>query len=265
MADIALADWVFAPHYALGRALGVGKTSTMVHDAPNAGATAVSQLLLGEDFHVLDTAAGWAWGYCDHDHYVGYVRQDALAASVTPTHVISVRDALLFERDDIKSPAVMPLNLGARLQGEMEGEFLKTASGFVHGRHVAPIGHSLGDAVTIAAQLIGAPYLWGGRGAGGIDCSGLVQIALALAGIACPRDSDQQREVVGSELAADEPLTRGDLVFFPGHVGIMVDADTLLHANAWWMAVTSEPLQTVVDRLAPRYEQPVLARRRPIQ
>jgi len=236
----------------------------MVHDAPNAGATALSQLLLGEDFHVLDTAAGWAWGYCDHDHYVGYVRQDALSAPVAPTHFVSVREALLFERADIKSPALTPLSLGARLRGEMEGDFLKTASGFVHGRHVAPIRHVLDDIVATAAQLMGAPYLWGGRGAGGLDCSGLVQLALTLAGIACPRDSDQQRESVGRELAAEEPLERSDLVFFPGHVGIMTDAETLLHANAWWMAVTSEPLQDVVDRLSPTHEQPVLARRRPI-
>lgn len=264
MADIALADWVFAPHYALGRAHGVSTASTMVHDAPNAGAPALSQLLFGEDFHVLDTAAGWAWGYCDHDHYVGYVRQDSLSAQITPTHFVSAREALLFERADIKSPALAPLSLGAKLQGELEGDFLKTASGFVHRRHVAPIGQVLNDIVATAAQLMGAPYLWGGRGAGGVDCSGLVQLALALGGIACPRDSDQQRESVGRELTADEPLKRGDLVFFPGHVGIMADADRLLHANAWWMAVTSEPLQDVVDRLSPKYERPVLARRRPI-
>ena len=158
----------------------------------------------------------------------------------------------------------MPLSLGARLRGEMEGNFLKTESGFVHGRHVAPIGRVLDDIVATSAQLMGAPYLWGGRGADGVDCSGLVQLALALAGMACPRDSDQQRESVGRELTAEEPLKRGDLVFFPGHVGIMADADTLLHANAWWMAVTLEPLQDVVNRLSPKHEQPVLARRRPM-
>lgn len=236
----------------------------MVYDAPNAGAPAVSQLLFGEDFHVLDSAAGWSWGYCGHDHYVGYVRQNALSAPVLPTHFVSAREALLFERADIKSPALMRLSLGARLQGELEGDFLKTEAGFVHHRHVARIGQVLDDIVATAAQLIGAPYLWGGRGAGGVDCSGLVQLALALAGIACPRDSDQQRESVGRELSADEHLKRGDLVFFPGHVGIMADADTLLHANAWWMAVDSEPLRDVVDRLSPRHEQPILARRRPL-
>ncbi len=236
----------------------------MVCDKPSPHATPVSQLLFGEDFHVLDTAAGWAWGYCGHDHYVGYVRQEALAAPVMVTHFVSVREALLFERADIKSPALTPLSLGAKLQGEMEGDFLRTASGFVHGRHVAPAGQMLDDIVATAAQLKGAPYLWGGRGAGGVDCSGLVQLALALAGIACPRDSDQQRESVGRELVAEEPLQRGDLVFFPGHVGIMADADTLLHANAWWMTVNLEPLRDVIDRLSPIYEQPVLARRRPI-
>ena len=235
----------------------------MIRAAASAGAVAVSQLLLGEDFHVLDSTAGWAWGYSGHDHYVGYVRQDALSEPTTPSHLVSAREALLFERADIKSPAAMSLSLGARLAGEMEGDFLKTAFGFVHARHVMPVGQKREDAVATAAQLIGAPYLWGGRGAGGVDCSGLVQVALALAGIACPRDSDQQREAIGRELDAGEPLKRGDLVFFPGHVGFMADDTSLLHANAWWMSVTIEPLQHVVDRLLPKYEQPVLARRRP--
>jgi cell wall-associated NlpC family hydrolase len=236
----------------------------MVRAAPNAQAAAVSQLLFGEDFHVLDAAGGWAWGYCGHDHYVGYVQQDALSLPVVATHFVSAREALLFESADIKSPALMTLSLGARLEGEVEGDFLKTASGFIHARHVTPAGQSFDDPVATAARLIGAPYLWGGRGAGGVDCSGLVQLALALAGIDCPRDSDQQRESVGRELDAGEPVKHGDLVFFPGHVGFMADESNLLHANAWWMAVTIEPLQHVVDRLLPKYEKPILARRRSI-
>jgi len=119
-----------------------------------------------------------------------------------------------------------------------------------------------GDAVSIAELFLGTPYLWGGRGAGGIDCSGLVQIALAATGVAVPRDTDQQRAHVGRELADGDTLRRGDLVFFPGHVGLMVDDSRLLHANAYWMSTVIEPLADVVARLVPICDRPILSRRR---
>jgi cell wall-associated NlpC family hydrolase len=114
----------------------------------------------------------------------------------------------------------------------------------------------------VAESLIGMPYLWGGRGDGGVDCSGLVQIALAAKGIATPRDTDQQRTQIGHALPDEARLRRGDVIFFPGHVGLMVDEDRLVHANAHWMAVTIEPLAEVVARLAPHHDRPILARRR---
>jgi cell wall-associated NlpC family hydrolase len=82
-----------------------------------------------------------------------------------------------------------------------------------------------------------------------------------MAGIVAPRDSDQQ-QALGATLDADAPLRRGDLLFFPGHVGLMVDAETMIHANAHWMAVTTEPLAAVIARLAATQPEPVLARRR---
>jgi hypothetical protein len=211
---------------------------------------------------MLDEAGGWAWGYCAQDHYVGYVQAATLDLAELATHIVSAREAILFERPDIKSRAIATLSLGTRLDGAMEGDFLVSGNGFVHRRHVSPLDASFDDPVAIAERLIGAPYLWGGRGAGGVDCSGLVQLALSLSGVDCPRDSDQQRGSVGTELPVDSPLQRGDLVFFPGHVGFMADDSHLLHANAWWMAVMVEPLADVIDRLRPAHEQPVLAVRR---
>jgi cell wall-associated NlpC family hydrolase len=138
---------------------------------------------------------------------------------------------------------------------------MRIGEGYVHVRHVAAIDIAL-DPVDVASSLIGMPYLWGGRGADGIDCSGLVQRAFELAGIDAPRDSDQQREALGEALPDGTPAARGDLVFFPGHVGIMLDGERLVHANAWWMRVVVEPLVDVVERLAPQHSQPVTSRRR---
>lgn len=262
IADIALADLIFAPHYARADQRALNTPSAMLLSAPDARSEAVSQLLHGERFAVLDIAGGWAWGYCGHDHYVGYLPASTLGEEIAPTHVVTSREAPLFFDADIKSAVAGTLSLGARVGGTIEGDFIATPSGHLHVRHIAALGAAATDPVAVAEALAGAPYLWGGRGAGGIDCSGLVQLALGLTGIDCPRDSDQQRAALGTELSTDAPLRRGDLIFFPGHVGMMVDDTRMIHANAWWMAVTTEPLADVVARLRTDHAEPILARKR---
>lgn len=234
----------------------------MLHQTPDLSSPAVSQLLHGETFAVIDAAGGWAWGYGTHDHYVGYVREDALGAPEEATHVVTVPLALVFAATDIKSAVVARLPMGARFRGEPGEDFVAAAGGFVHVRHVQPVAAVAKDAAGIAERLIGAPYLWGGRGAGGIDCSGLVQLALGLCGHAIPRDTDLQRDQIGHEIAPGEQLRRNDLVFFPGHVGMMIDEARVIHANAFWMAVTIEPLADVVHRLSETVSEPIIAQRR---
>lgn len=235
----------------------------MLRETPDARARAVSELLLGEAFDLVDMSGGWAWGSCGHDRYVGYLPATALGEPSPTTHVVTARTALVFADADIKSPVVASWPMGARFAATAHGDFLGADAGYVHARHAAPIAAAAHDPVTVAERLLGTPYLWGGRSGAGLDCSGLIQLALGLCGIAAPRDSDQQRVATGAPLADDAALRRGDLVFFPGHVGMMVDDARLVHANAFAMAVTIEPLEAVVARLAADHAQPVLARRRP--
>lgn len=266
LADIALAGRFFAPHYVapqLHRALGAG---AMLRKAGSADAEAVSQILPGESFALLDGAGDWGWGYSVHDGYCGYVRLDALCRDLAePTHVVHVRRALVFAEPSIKTPMVASLPMGSRLavQGESEcRKFLQVDGGWMSVRHALGLDALGCDPVERALQLVGAPYLWGGRGGDALDCSGLVQLVLALADHAAPRDSDQQMAALGRALGDDEPLQRGDLVFFPGHVGIMADGETLVHANAFWMQVVAEPLADVIARFPETTPQPVLARKR---
>lgn len=263
LADVSLAGILFAPHYAKAQAMVCAGDSAFVRGTNSGDAPAVTQLLHGETFHMLDVTGHWAWGFCDHDGYVGYVERTALALpGLAPDYQVSTIAAPVFAGPDIKTPVLRTLPRGSLLSGAAEGDFLAVPEGYVHVRHARPIDAKGDCIVTAAAAWIGQPYVWGGRGAGGIDCSGLVQMALATCGISAPRDSDQQREGVGSALPDDAALQRGDLIFFPGHVGIMTDGATLLHANAYHMAVVTEPLADVIARLAPAHEQPVLARRR---
>lgn len=266
LADLAESRHHFSPHYAEAIPFRCVAASTMLRGESGDGARAVSQLLHGETFHLLDIRAHWAWGYCGHDHYVGYVRYDSLVpaadAPALPSHVVTAPGGLKFAAADIKAPVVMALPPGALLSGTMAGDFLDCGDGYVHARHVRLLGEPVTDWVESALGYLGQPYLWGGRGGDGLDCSGLVQAALRFRGMEVARDSDQQAQSIGRALAESEALQRGDLVYFPGHVGIMVDGEQLLHANAYWMRVTVEPLADVIDRVSQTCDTPVTARRR---
>lgn len=268
LADIALAGKLFAPHYSVPVPMRCTARQAMIRKQGGANYQAISELLFGEEFHILDVAGDWAWGFCTHDNYVGYVPVSALQPVTgleAASHVVTARSALVFAEPDILAVATTSLPARAMIIGQGLGEcgqFLKTEAGFVHVKHVAEVGDT-SDYVALAEKMIGAPYLWGGRSGDGIDCSGLVQISLAAAGLPMPRDSDQQMDALDQDIPDDAELQRGDLVFFPGHVGIMVDGENMIHANSHWMQVIAEPLADVIARFAADHDQPVLARKRP--
>jgi hypothetical protein len=134
---------------------------------------------------------------------------------------------------------------------------------FVDGPPLDPLPVVTGDPVDIARTFLGMPYVWGGRGAAGIDCSGLIQRSMAAAGIAAQRDSDMQAKTLGRLLSDDEPHQRGDILFFPGHVGIVSAPDTMIHATRAFGCTVEEPLAEAVARIAKKNDGvAIVARRR---
>lgn len=213
-----------------------------------------TQLLFGETFATYDLRDGWAWGQAASDSYVGYVRAEALGGPIAqPTHRVRVLRTLVFPLPEIKSSPTRLLTFNAKVAVEDEhARFYKIAhGGFVFAAHLAPVRRYESDWVAMAERFVGAPYLWGGKSLNGIDCSGLVQTALESAGIAAPRDTDMQEAALGAPVRFDKDfadLQRGDLVFWKGHVGIMIDPARLLHANAFHMQTEIEPLENAVQR-----------------
>ena len=258
LVEIALAGQVAAARYVAPLAMQAAAPRVPMRKAGSAGSAAVSELLAGEAFDLFESVDGWAYGRSVADAYVGWVHAEALVPRDDRAQVmVTARVAPVFAAADIKAPVVMELPFGARVSGAAGERFFVCDAGFIHNRHLAP---APATPVEVAQLFTGAPYLWGGRTPLGVDCSGLVQAALMACGTACPRDSDQQREAIGTAVDLGDRRA-GDVMFFPGHVGILIDADTLLHANAHWMAVVSEPLADVIARLADS-PQPVTGVRR---
>lgn len=253
LADARLRGTVEAARYVDGAFKDIAVPVAPLLRRPEADAPRDTELLLGERVRVFEEDGGWAWVQSELDSYVGYVAADALRDPAAPvTHRVTALRTPVFTAPDIKSPVRCLASFASRLAVTgSEGRFAVLGEGgFAVAAHLAPLGSWAGDPVAVARLFLEAPYLWGGRSSLGLDCSGLVQLALQAAGIACPRDTDMQEEALGAAVDPDGPLLRGDLVFWKGHVGVLTDAHTLLHANATHMKVAEEPLAQARTRIA---------------
>jgi cell wall-associated NlpC family hydrolase len=245
---------VKAERFVSGEACEIIDAIAPVRERPTGDASLLTQALGGERVTIYDrNGEGWAWGQLENDGYVGWIPEIAIAApSAAPTHKVIAIRTFAFPGPSIKLPPIDTQMMGARLTVTREdGVFAVTPEGwYLPRQHLARIDHYEADYVAVAERFLGTPYLWGGKSSLGIDCSGLVQIAMNAAGLACPRDSDMQQDAIGQPLDdSTSDLRRGDLLFWKGHVAIVRDADTIVHANAHHMATVIESTQEAIARI----------------
>jgi cell wall-associated NlpC family hydrolase len=256
-ADLAakhLEGKVQAARFVEGRVYEVIEAQAPLRREPRPDAPLDTEALKGERVTIYDSnEEGWAWGQLAADGYVGWLPENALSPpGPAPTHKVTAPRTLVFPGPSIKLPPLEALPFGARLAiARIEDRMAVTPSGaYVPAAHLAPLGDNERDFVAVAERFLGTPYLWGGKTALGLDCSGLVQVALTACDVSCPRDSDMQEQALGTAVTTDlSALRRGDLIFWKGHVAIVRDRETLLHANAYHMAVAVEPIAEAVARI----------------
>lgn len=272
LAAAHLAGKVEASRFVAGTLMQVCEEIAPLYPRPSREDSLATQVLFGEQVMVYEQdEEGWAWGQLIRDDYVGYLPAEALRpVRSEATHRVAVPRTLVYPWRSLKLPVLGALPLGARVEvAAVKDDFAEVAGlGHVFLGHLAPRDTAETDFVTVAEWFLQAPYLWGGKTWLGLDCSGLVQIALGAAGVAAPRDTDLQEAGIGEAIDVGPDLAglrRGDLVFWKGHVGIMRDATTLLHANAHHMQVASEPLAVARERILAKGDGPVKAVRRAVR
>jgi cell wall-associated NlpC family hydrolase len=271
LADARLKGEVTAERFVAGRAARITDPVADVLKAPRADAGLNTQFLHGDDVLVFEEGDGWAWVQAERDGYVGYVAATALdARAVAPTHIVSVPRTFVYPGPDLRFPRSGQLSMGSTVAvaggAETRGTaYAVLASGeAIIAKHLRPMTEAATDYVSVAEMFLDTPYLWGGVSGFGIDCSGLVQLSMRMAGKDVLRDSDMQAASIGTpfEPGADfSGLRRGDLVFWKGHVAIMTDARDMIHANGHTMLVSREGLGEAVDRIGYLYGGPTGFRR----
>ena len=266
LADERLRRQVEADRFVAGDPARVAVPVAPLRRLPDLAHGIDTELLLGETVRVFDRKDGRAWIQAQQDGYVGYLPETQLAEPEIATHVVCVQRTFRYPEAELRRPPAWALSMGSRIRVTGEAEtrgtrYLTLDDGTaLVASHCFPLGERLTeDYVEVAVRFLETPYLWGGRSGFGIDCSALVQLSLMMAGQAAPRDSDMQAGI-GSEIGRDE-LRRGDLVFWKGHVGIMEDERTLLHANGHTMTVARENFEAAVERIGWLYSRPTGFRR----
>jgi cell wall-associated NlpC family hydrolase len=261
LAAVWLKDHVTAPRYVEPSRFRICVPVAALYRSPDHNQSIETQLLYGEAVDVMEHNANWAWVQSINDGYVGYIARSAITqiqVEQAATHRVSNIGSFIFPNASYKDTPQAHLSYGSLVTVTAEKDNLSklNTGGFIPSVHLSPIDFHSEEPVAEAFRFLGVPYLWGGRSHVGLDCSALIQLILQACNFKAPRDSDLQEKHLGRPIDRDD-VQGGDLVFFRGHVGMMVDESTLIHANDRSMAVSIDDLDEYVRWRSKQGKTPV--------
>ena len=236
--------------------------SVYMRSDPNDKSPLETECLFGETVEVLENYLDWVYCELNTDSYCGWVKKEGLGKLKNPTHRVIVNRSFVYTHKNAKSECLFYLPLGAKLLiNNIQSEWAEVnlydeikQVGYIPSSHLVYIDHKVKDWVTIAELLVGTPYRWGGRDTIGIDCSALLQLSYQTYGEDIPRNTSEQIKLKKKKIKGIENLSRGCVVFWNGHVAIMIDENNCIHANAYHMQTKIEPLSTIINRIGRDFE-----------
>ena len=237
--------------------MNVIKPSIPMRSEPNETSELETECLFGETLTIFDKYLDWYYCKLSTDNYCGWVQKHNLGKIIPSSHRIVSNRTFLFKDSDVKSGCINYLPLGAQVcVKDIDKGWAKVylfdnnnyKFAYIPSNHIIKIGDTVNDWVSIAEKLIGTPYVWGGRNSIGLDCSALLQLSYQTNGENIPRNSNDQSLLKKEIINNQNMLERGFAVFWKGHVGIMVDKLNCIHANAFHMEVSREPLVDIKAR-----------------
>tara|TARA_B100000900_G_scaffold369010_1_gene346581 strand:+ start:246 stop:998 length:753 start_codon:yes stop_codon:yes gene_type:complete len=237
--------------------MNIIKSSVSMKSEPIETSSLETECLFGETVEILDETFDWVYCKLNTDSYHGWVKKEGLGKIKNPTHRVLAKRSFVYTDRNPKSNNLLYLPIGSQLAvNKIESEWAEvslcnnsTQVGYVPSRHIVSLDHRFKDWVAIAELFEGTPYKWGGRDTLGVDCSALLQLSYQTYGEVIPRNTSQQVKLKKKHISDIGNLKRGCVIFWKGHVGIMIDKFNCIHANAFHMQTKIEPLNQIISRI----------------
>ena len=209
----------------------------------------VTQLLYGDTFKKLEQKGSWIRIKNDSDNYKGYIKNKKFNLNHKNTHKVYILHANLYSKPNEKSKIKKKLSFGSKVKiTQQKGKFLGFDKFWIKKNSLKKINFKTKNYFKDINKFINVKYKWGGKHFAGIDCSGLIQLFLNFNNKFCPRDAKDQIKYFKKKIKLYN-IKKNDLIFWKGHVAIVLSKNKLIHAYGPLKKVVIMPIKKTIDRI----------------